>query len=543
MFALYHSVSAKKPKRAARPLRFLSILLTLAGLALFVFLLCTVSDPARAGRWEKNDLPLTLPKGIFVGPVDVGGLTEEKAVEKVQAFLEEAGGVRLTLKNAETGAEQGVTPRALGLSWTNPEVIEEAMDYGRRGNAVKRYKELKDLEQKTLHLPFDVSLDADLVNAWLDENEERYEQKAVNYELHRRDGAFVITSGQRGSQLDKAATFDKIMSSVSDGWDFGPREVELVIAVQEPLGSKEELEAVADVLGTYTTTYKSSGKARSANVENGCRLSSDVTVYPGEEFSVLEHITPFTEANGYQLAASYQQGQVVDSLGGGICQVSTTLYNAVLRAELDVTERHNHSMIVSYVSPSADAAIAESSGKDFRFRNNTDYPVYIDGTVSSDKSITFTIYGKETRDEGHKVSFESETLEIIQPENEIINANASLPAGEITIQSAHIGYRAQLWKVVTEDGKQVSRDVINKSAYQMVPRTATVGTATSDGAVADRLSQAIATGSIDQVKAVANAVRAGSALPEVTLPPAPQPEADNAQPAQEQPDPEAGPEQ
>ncbi len=417
------------------------------------------------------------------------------------------------------------------------------MDYGRRGNAVKRYKELKDLEQKTLHLPFDVSLDADLVNAWLDENEERYEQKAVNYELHRRDGAFVITSGQRGSQLDKAATFDKIMSSVSDGWDFGPREVELVIAVQEPLGSKEELEAVADVLGTYTTTYKSSGKARSANVENGCRLASDVTVYPGEEFSVLEHITPFTEANGYQLAASYQQGQVVDSLGGGICQVSTTLYNAVLRAELDVTERHNHSMIVSYVSPSADAAIAESSGKDFRFRNNTDYPVYIDGTVSSDKSITFTIYGKETRDEGHKVSFESETLEIIQPENEIINANASLPAGEITIQSAHIGYRAQLWKVVTEDGKQVSRDVINKSAYQMVPRTATVGTATSDGAVADRLSQAIATGSIDQVKAVANAVRAGSALPEVTLPPAPQPEADNAQPAQEQPDPEAGPEQ
>ena len=105
-------------------------------------------------------------------------------------------------------------------------------------------------------------------------------------------------------------------------------------------------------------------------MENGCRLIDGFVLYPGEEFSAYGAVSPFTKENGYFMAGSYVDGKVVDSLGGGICQVSTTLYNAVLLSELEVTERHNHSMIVSYVEPSADAAISESSGKDFKFVNN-----------------------------------------------------------------------------------------------------------------------------------------------------------------------------
>ena len=96
---------------------------------------------------------------------------------------------------------------------------------------------------------------------------------------------------------------------------------------------------------------------------------------------------------------SYLNGKVVDSIGGGIRQVSTTLYNAVLRAELEVTERHNHSMIVTYVDPSADAAIAESSGKDFVFVNNTDYPIYIDGHTADKKDYIYDLW---CRDESKK---------------------------------------------------------------------------------------------------------------------------------------------
>ena len=104
-------------------------------------------------------------------------------------------------------------------------------------------------------------------------------------------------------------------------------------------GNKEELAKVKDVLGSYTTSFSSSGKDRSANVTNGCSLINGTTIYPGETFSTYETVSPFTADNGYYMAGSYLNGQVVDSIGGGICQVSTTLYNAVLKAELQVEER------------------------------------------------------------------------------------------------------------------------------------------------------------------------------------------------------------
>ena len=94
-----------------------------------------------------------------------------------------------------------------------------------------------------------------------------------------------------------------------------------------------------------------------------------MVLYPGDTFSAYEVVSPFTEENGYYMAGSYLNGKVVDSLGGGICQVSTTLYNAVLLAELEIVERAPHSMIVNYVEPSSDAAIA-GTYKDFKFKND-----------------------------------------------------------------------------------------------------------------------------------------------------------------------------
>ena len=260
--------------------------------------------------------------------------------------------------------------------------------------------------------------------------------------------------------------------------------------------------------GPFTTSYSTSGGARSANVANGCRLLDGITMYPGDEISALEAITPFTEDNGYYMAASYLNGQVVDSLGGGICQVSTTLYNAVLLAELEVVERYNHSMIVTYVDPSADAAIAESSGKDFKFKNNLDYPVYIEGYTTPDKHITFTIYGVETRDSSREVIYESEVIEKIVPDTEVIYVDESMPVGFCSVQSAHIGYKANLWKIVKENGVEVSREQVNSSSYMKAPRSATVGVATQDPGAYNAIMAAIATNSVDEVKAVAGAYRA-----------------------------------
>lgn len=163
-------------------------------------------------------------------------------------------------------------------------------------------------------------------------------------------------------------------------------------------------------------------------------------------------------------------------------------------------------MSVAYVPISADAAIAESAGKDFCFTNNTEYPIYIEGITTPDKQVTFNIYGVETRSGGHSVDYVSEVIETIQPTTENIIQDAAQPLGYTKVQSAHVGYKAQLVKIVYENGVETSREVVNKSTYKMVPRTVTVGIATDNPDAYNQMQAAIATGSIDYVCAMAGAL-------------------------------------
>ena len=197
---------------------------------------------------------------------------------------------------------------------------------------------------------------------------------------------------------------------------------------------------------------------------------------------------PYTEERGWKPAASYESGDIVDTLGGGICQISSTLYNAVLYAELEVVERKPHSRRVSYVDPGRDAAIA-GDVKDFKFKNNTKYPIYIYGEVSGE-TITFTIYGKETRDKSRKIEFESEILET---ENFKTTYKASSdPIGQFYISaSGHEGMTAKLWKTVTEKGKKGEPEEVNTSVYLPQDTIYSVGTASSNAAASSTVQAAI----------------------------------------------------
>jgi len=453
--------------------------------------------------------------GIYANDIDLSGMTEDKARQTIEDYVESLQEIPITLL---AGGEHEVVTTAgeLGVTWSNPDLVTEAVQIGTRGNVIERYKVLKDLQHENKVYPIELDFDLQVINDILTQKCARYDQKAVNISLKRENGAFTVIEGQTGYVLDVEASIDTINDYLTGEWDHEACTIPLVIAIDEPKGSAEELAQVKDVLGSFTTSYSTSGSSRSANVANGCKLIDGVTLYPGEEFSTYETVSPFSEANGYYMAGSYLNGKVVDSLGGGICQVSTTLYNAVLLSELEVTERHNHSMIVSYVDPSADAAIAESSGKDFRFVNNTDYPIYIEG-YTKDKRITFNIYGKETRDPSHSVRYESEVLEVIEPPADLIYADASQPIGYIVSDSAHIGYKAKLWKIVTENGTEVSRSEVNSSNYKMVPRSATVGTATGDPAAYEEIMAAIGTGSVSHVRDVISILSAQAATNSVEI--------------------------
>lgn len=450
-----------------------------------------------------------IEEGVKIGNIDVSGMSISEAEGAVGTFVESLKDVRITLR-LEGGQDTVGTAGEFGITWEDGGELEEAAMLGKRGNIVQRYKTLADLKREGRSYPLNISFGSDVLDSILNSLGETYDQEAVDASLTKTESGFQITEGQTGRVLDVAKSKEAVLNYLQSSWDYGNASIDLVVTVEEPKGNAETLNKVKDVLGTYTTSYKSSGPSRVTNVRTGCNHINGVTLYPGEQCSVLDLITPFSVENGYELAGSYLNGQVVNSLGGGICQVSTTLYNAVLNAELQVDERSNHSMIVTYVDPSADAAISESGGKDFKFTNNKEYPIYIEGTTTSDKTITFTIYGVEDRSSDRKVEYVSEVLETNVPPTEKIIPTGD-PVGYVNVQSVHVGYKARLWKVVTENGVEVSREQVNSSSYAAVPRTASVGTATADPNVAAQIQAAIATGSIDYVKSVAGALAAQEA--------------------------------
>ena len=444
----------------------------------------------------------TIKEGVFAGDIPLSGLTAEEATAEINAYVESLKECLITLKGVEDQAVT-VTAEELGIRWSNPEIVEEALALGTKGNIIQRYKMLKDLEYANKVYNIEIDFSVQNINNVLVEKCTVYDRPAVDYGLKRENGAFVITEGSTGHLLDVELSIDTVYNYLIDEWQKDDCSIYLEIEVSEPRGNAELLAKVGDVLGTYTTSFATSNTSRSANVTNGGKLINGTLLYPDDEFSMMESVTPFTEANGYYLAGSYLSGRVVDSIGGGICQVSTTLYNAILLAELEVTERYNHSMVVNYVEPSADAAIAESAGKDFKFVNTTDYPIYIEAVTTPEKNITFNIYGVETRPANRSVRYESVILSTTAPGPEVINIDETQPIGFVDIQSAYTGYKSQLWKVVTVDGVETERVQINSSNYKMVPRTATVGVVTADPTAYNEILAAIGTGNIQHVQNVA----------------------------------------
>ena len=279
-----------------------------------------------------------IESGIYVNDINLSGMTVSEAKKAVQDYVDSFGDTQIILHATQEETIE-TTASALGLKWGNQEIIDEAAGLGKDGNIVQCYKALKDLEYANKVYEVEFDFDKNTIRTLVEEEGAQYSVEAVDAVLTRVDGAFQITEGQEGIVVDASASADAVYDYLVSNWNGTACDVDLVVTVQEPRGNAEDLSKVTDVLGTFTTSYTTSGSSRSANVANGCNLINGCTLYPGEEFSTYAVVSPFTSDNGYYMAGSYLNGQVVDSLGGGICQVSTTLYNAVLRAELEVVER------------------------------------------------------------------------------------------------------------------------------------------------------------------------------------------------------------
>ena len=243
--------------------------------------------------------------------------------------------------------------------------------------------------------------------------------------------------------------------------------------ILEPEASTDEVAAQYGLIDYAITNASSSSKARLNNIKVAMSFINGTCVAPGETFSFNDTVGERTTARGFKLATAYSSGEVTEEVGGGICQVSTTLFNAAVKADMEIVERHNHSLTVSYVDKGKDATV-DWGNQDFRFKNTSSDNIYICCYLTDDKRVRFGIFGKLLPN-GEKITVEAVTTEVMKAETEY-QPSAFLGKGQTyVLQEGRNGYKAEAYKVRWDaEGNEISRELLCKSVYQGQERDHTV---------------------------------------------------------------------
>lgn len=442
-------------------------------------------------------------KNIYIGSVNVSGMSKKEAKKalKEQYSKEKELQVAMTIDKNEAEA----TLDELGFKYKDTEkVLDKAVGYGKKGNMWSRYLKIRKLSKEKKVLKREITVDSKKTEAVLNERVAPMANHAVDAAIAKTPDGFEIEKEKTGETVDNKKSIEKIETYLNQEWNHKAFSISMVTMEEKPSVKAADLESIKDELGTFSTD--AGGGERWKNLKTGSEKLNGLVVMPGETISVHDVTAPYDEEHGYAPAGSYENGQVVETYGGGICQVSTTLYNALLRAEVEIVKRYPHSMLVNYVKPSRDAAIAGDT-KDLKFKNNYDTPIYIFGEIDSANELRFTIYGKETRAKGREVKYESETTATEEYET-VYKADSGLALGEFKYEgSPHTGKTARLWKVVYQDGKEVSRDVINNSQYRKADQIIKVGTKSSNSTASSIVASAVSTQDKGKINAAIDEAR------------------------------------
>lgn len=232
-------------------------------------------------------------------------------------------------------------------------------------------------------------------------------------------------------------------------------------------------EAFPDKLSEYSTIFDSSNRNRSNNLAISAEKIDGTIIMPGETFSYNQTVGERTIAAGYKEAGAYAGGKVVQDVGGGICQTSSTLYNAALLANLEIVDRSNHQFLTSYVDASRDATVAWGS-IDFQFKNTRTYPIKIEASAKNGV-CEMAIYGIK-EDKEYEVVIESEVLSYIPFTTKYENDDSLEEGEEVIEQSGYTGCTSEAYKILKLNGKVVSKTLLSKDTYDPMTRIIRRGT-------------------------------------------------------------------
>jgi len=404
----------------------------------------------------------TIRKGIRIENTDVSWMTPEQAKTAViNDLVNRYPGDSLTFVR---GDKQWVLWLSdIDYRYLVEEEIEKAYTIGRNGNIFKKLYNALILSVRGMSLNIESTYDRDKLEAFLKKIKKEIETEPKNAQITYENGKIEITRSQNGVKLDVATNLE-IAENYINQRKFGI--IELVVEETVPHIPYDKIKEIDSKLSSFSTRFNEKERNRTDNIKLAAKKLDNIILMPGESFSMNKTLGPRTPENGFKTAPIMLKSELVLGIGGGICQVSSTLYNAVLLAGLDVIERTHHSAPLSYISAGRDATVNEDS-IDFRFVNSLDYPICIQADVKGNV-LTVSVLGRKPKD-GRTYKLKTQTLAVYPPgEDEIIIDN-TLPFGEKVVERKPIrGLRVVLYRETYINGKLHKRERLTEDYYKPV---------------------------------------------------------------------------
>lgn len=455
----------KRSKKSRRAKWYDSPFLTTALIAMIALICVNISgriSSMKSFREMKSVVCTdTFYGGTIVDDVDVSGMTIDEAVEYWGNSIEPAYS-QATIK-LDNGIEW--IAEDLGYSSDYVNTLYSAWNGGRNGSIEDRYQAVRGLQEEphsySVHRTF---YNDDVIRRSVESIAKTIDREPKNASLlsfNTDTYSFEYEDEIIGLVLDQ----EKLVSDIETALTTGGGSVALKIDEIVPEITKENVSANYGMISYAVTNADSSTANRLSNISLALSIINGTAIEPGETFSFNKVVGERTSARGFKKAPAYSSGMVVEELGGGICQVSTTVFNAAIKANLKIKERHPHSMTVSYVDPGKDAAV-NWGDKDLKFTNTSDERVYICCYLTNDKRVRVGVFGKLLPD-GMSIIVEGKKTKSLDYSTDY-QVNFEMASGEKkVVQQGKKGAKATTYKVYLDaNGNEINREELFHSTYE-----------------------------------------------------------------------------
>ena len=406
------------------------------------------------------------PPGIYIGDVYVGQMDRAQAAAALDDWLKSLPPVPVVFTCE--GFVYRSDSAGIGLRVDTKKVVEQAWQATERDwTWWDKLRLRRDREDRVTH-PVTVTYDSDRLSKVLEALRPEVDVQPENCQVVvSPDGVLTVVEEKTGKRLDVKATLEKLPSVLSTSG----MEIPLVVKEVAPEVRSEDFKDVAE-LASYSTFYDTSNVDRSYNLETAARALNGAVVGPGQEFSFNRKVGPRELKTGYREALIILGDEFAPGVGGGVCQVVSTLYNACLLAGLEIVERHNHSAAVSYVPVGLDATV-NYGNKDFRFRNNTGGAVYLAAKAGGGK-LTVKVYGPAHFRQ--RVRLERVVDKVVPFVTTEVTDNTLPPGGKKVKQVGVKGYVVRSFRVFYDDaGNVIRRETLGKDVYKPLSQIVLAG--------------------------------------------------------------------